>query len=149
MSSRRSSFASRRGKARVDAPVGLELAALEACQVDAEVQQRPEAVVREPVVVAVELVLREVERRERHAIHFLGAQSHAARGCGAAAPAEPEPATLVQCLDEADGESARGRGAANRTHAIRNRDEARRSLHEYASQGRESRVAALMMPTSE
>ena len=104
---------------------------------------------RESVVVAVELVLREVERRERHAVDFLGMQPRAARGCRTAAPAEPEPAALVQCLDETHGKPA-GRGCApDGTDAVRNRDEARLTFHENPSHERESRVAALMIPTSE
>ncbi len=52
----------RERKAAVDAPVSVELAALEARQVDAEMQERPQAVVAEAAVVPVQLLLRQVER---------------------------------------------------------------------------------------
>jgi hypothetical protein len=138
-----------RGEARVDVPVDVELRPLEAHQVDAEVQQRPQAVVAEAVVVAVVLVLREVERRAGDAGGLLGLQARLVRARQAAAPAEPQPAALPQRIDEPDGEAARGRRAAHRPDAVRDGDEAGGRLHVKASQPRERRMAAFTMPTSE
>jgi hypothetical protein len=138
-----------RGEVCVDAPIGLELAALVAHQVDPEMQDRPQAVVAEPVVEAVEVVLREVERRERDAIGLLGPQARLAGRRHAPAPAEPEAAALVERVHEPHGEPARCRGAADRAHAIGDRDQASGALHVKPSHPRESRMAAFTMPTSE
>ena len=64
----------------VDPSVGLELAALEAHQVDAEMHQRPQAVVAEAVVVVLEILLRQVERRQ-------GDRPRASSVCSCARPA--------------------------------------------------------------
>ena len=148
-SSRFSSFASACAKRPLTLEVALVVAALEAHEVDAEVQQRPQAVVAEAVVEAVELVLGEVERRHRQAARILRVQARPARRRRAPAPAEPEPAVFAQGVDEPDGEAARGGGAAHRPDPVRHHDEARRPFQANASQPRESRIAALMMPTSE
>ena len=148
MSSRFSSFASALREPGVDAAIALEIAALESREVDAKVQERPQAVVAEAVVVAVELVLREVERRHRQAVDLLRMQARAARRGRAPAPAEPQPAVLAQGIDQPHRESARGGGPAHGPDAVRHDDEARR-LQANASQPRERRIAAFTMPTSE
>ncbi len=131
----------------VDPPVRLELAALEVRQVDAKVQQRPEAIVAEAIVIAVEVRLREVERREGDAGSHLLVQPRPPGRMPA--PPEPEAAALAQRLDQADREPAGGGRPAHRPDAIRHRDQPRRPLHVKTSQPRDSRVAAFTIPTSE
>jgi hypothetical protein len=138
-----------RGEARVDVAVDVELRPLETHQVDAEMQQRPQAVVAEAVVEAIVLVLREVERRAGDAGSLLDPEARLVRSRHAAAPSEPEPAPLPQRVDQPDREAARGRRAAHRPYPVRDGDEACWRLHVKASQPRERRMAAFTMPTSE
>ncbi len=56
---------------------------------------------------------------------------------------------LLQCVDEPDREAAGRGGIAHRPDAVRHGDEAPRAAHTSVSQPPDSRVAALMMPTSE
>ena len=134
----------------VDAPISLELAALEASQVDAEMQQRPQAVVAEAVVVAVELLLRQVERRERQPFDFLRAQPRTCplRRCARSSRTRARRARSVRRRARRRGRPRRRHRVPARRGSTRRRGGARGS-HERRPSRRDSRVAALMMPTSE
>ncbi len=139
----------RRGKAAVDAPIGLEVGMMILRQVDAKMEERPQAAIREVVVVPLEVLLRQVERREHHAVRALAAQPGLARRDRPPAPAEPQPATLAQRIHDAHGEAARRCNALQRTDAVRNGHQPARRFHRTSSHPPDSLMAALMMPTSE
>ena len=113
------------GEQLVDLAVGHVPVAIEARQVEAVVEQRPQRAVGEAAVVALEGARREVEGDVGD---VAGAKDfwHRRGGLGLlSAPAEPDAAGLAQGGEDADREPARGRGlvARDRRDAIGDDDE--------------------------
>ena len=89
-------------------------------------EQRPQALVGEAVVILVMFRLCQIERgRGDAAVGFLLHRSHAfAIRRDIAAPAEPEAAGFTECLDQGDRQAARACRTTHRPDAIGDDDEA-------------------------
>jgi hypothetical protein len=138
------------GKQLIDPPIADVPVAIEAREVEAVMEQRPECSVGEAAVVAIELGLDEIERDVGD---VAGADDlgHERPGVGGlTAPAEPDAAGFAQRGQHADRQAAGGRGlaAGNRRNPIRNDDEPAHDLRRRRRRQRPSRLPlSLIMPS--
>src|SRR5690606_8204958 len=107
----------------VDSPIGLVVAAAVREKAEHEVEQRPERVVAVARVVAGEVLLADVDRREADVARRRElCRAGLLRG-GPAAPAEPQPALLLKRSHQPDRKTT-GRLAASRNgNSIRDGDQ--------------------------
>ncbi|MNU89778.1 hypothetical protein D3C71_796280 [compost metagenome] len=133
------------GEQRVDPAVGFAGGAVVVHQVQAEVQQRPQGAVGEAVVVAVDVALVEVHGHIADVVLHLLVEGAAVVADRFATPAEPDPATLLECGQQAHGQTAGARFAGHRD-PVGHHDQA---AHDASCQLRDRRIAAVIRPTCE
>ena len=132
------------GEALVRALVAAGEVALIFGEIDPIVEQRPQRAVGVAVIIFLDVLLLEVDRRRRHAVLALEIDVAGEVVGPLARPAEPDAAILAQRRGQRDGEPALRAAAGG--DAVGNDDQAaqRTMLH-----GLLSRTAQLIMPTSE
>ena len=133
------------GEQRVDPAVALAGGAVVVDQVQAEVQQRPQRAVGEPVVVRVQVRAVEVHGDVADVavdlfVHLAAGLAHAL-----AAPAEPQPAAFAQRPLQRHRQAA-GAVLAGDRHPVGHHHQ---PAHEASCQERDRRMAAMIRPTCE
>ena len=130
----------------VDALVPALEIALELGQAEPVVEQRPQRAVRVAVIIFLDVLLRQVDRRGGDAA--VGAETDVAGLARLARPAEPDAVMFAERRGERDGEPALRAALfrAGRLDAVGDDDEAAQRI---ALQGRLNSTAQLIIPTSE
>ncbi len=135
------------GEFRVDPLIALHIGGPEIGEIQPVVEDRPQHAVGEAEIVFLVILPRERQRHRRHpALGMSGRRDARPFLDHLAVPAEPDAAAFCQRVRQRHGEAA----ALGRLGGVRHPvGDHHQPAHITASQGRERRVAPLMMPTIE
>ncbi len=131
------------GKQRVDAAVRLVLPSAVGEVAQEIVQQGPQTIVTETVVIALEIALVQINGREGDIV-LLDQPGIPGFGGQRAAPAKPDTPPLGECRQHSHGQATRRAAGLAHAHPV---GDGNQPAHSASSQERLKRMAPLMMPT--